>query len=58
MVEVATSIKFQCFRNLNDLVQNGNLREDLYYRFTENHIRLHSLKERASEIIGSYARID
>jgi two-component system nitrogen regulation response regulator NtrX len=36
--------------NLNDLVQNGNLREDLYYRFTANHIRLPSLKERASDI--------
>jgi two-component system, NtrC family, nitrogen regulation response regulator NtrX len=36
--------------NLNELVQNGNLREDLYYRFTANHIRLPSLKERASDI--------
>ena len=36
--------------NLSDLVQNGNLREDLYYRFTANHIRLPSLKERASDI--------
>lgn len=36
--------------NLNDLVKNGNLREDLYYRFTANHIRLPSLKERASDI--------
>lgn len=36
--------------SLNDLVQNGNLREDLYYRFTANHIRLPSLKERASDI--------
>lgn len=36
--------------NLNELVQNGNLREDLYYRFTANHIHLPSLKERASDI--------
>lgn len=36
--------------NLNEMVQNGNLREDLYYRFTANHIRLPSLKERASDI--------
>lgn len=35
---------------LSDLVNNGNLREDLYYRFTANHIKLPSLKERASDI--------
>lgn len=36
--------------SLTDLVSNGNLREDLYYRFTANHIKLPSLKERASDI--------
>jgi two-component system nitrogen regulation response regulator NtrX len=36
--------------SLNELVSNGNLREDLYYRFTANHIKLPSLKERASDI--------
>lgn len=35
---------------LSDLVSNGNLREDLYYRFTANHIKLPSLKDRASDI--------
>lgn len=35
---------------LSELVNNGNLREDLYYRFTAKHIKLPSLKDRASDI--------